>query len=489
MATVDERHPEQDVLQKSQSKVTSLTTIGLPAIFINRINIKNAHLEYIDYSFEPRISLIFEQILLKVEDFSLTKLFPITLRAAFASDAQNIFAKGSGEVDMNRLSFILKDVTGRTNLSTLSMNKLRQFLPQLQKAPLPEIKSGELSISIELFEAGSQGLIALKGKGAVSKGSLHMKELAVPIESIQGNFFLSESAITLNNLSLSLGQGKAEISGNLNDYMLKQNYALKLKANEIELSECINQSSFPIKMEGIVFGDVMLNGQGFDPNTFLSRLNGNGSVEIKEGRLTDINVLKMVLDKISFVPNLGVVLEAGLPDRFKEMIRQKDTIVTAFKAGVVINNSSIQIQPFNIEADGFTFQGKGRVGFDQSYAFDGSFVIPQDLSGRIIGIVPEMEALSDTLRQIQFPLHVSGRGAKVSFMPDIKEMGISVIKYKGRQALEKVLDKVFERSSPDGSQQPSADTGSTEDMPPDTGQEKSKKQQLIEGVIDTIFKQ
>ena len=489
MATAVKQQTGEDIQQKSYGKPAPSAAMGLPAIFINRIAINNAHLEYIDYSFEPKISLVFDQMLFKAENFSLNKPFPITLRAAFATDSQNIFAKGSGEVNMSRLSFLLKDVTATAPLSTLSMDRLRRFIPQLEEVPLPQAQSGELSVSIELLEAGPQGLIALKGQGTLSKGSLRMKELVVPIESIQGNFSMSESAITLNNLSLSLGKARADLSGTLDDYMLKQNYSVKLKASGIELTECINQAAFPIKMKGEVSAELALNGQGFDPNTFLSKLNGNGALEIKEGSLTDINILKMVLDRLSFVPNLAGVLEASLPDRFKEKLRQKDTIITALKANIGISNGSIIIQPMNMEADGFLFQGSGTIGFDQSYAFSGSFIIPQDLSAKIVGIVSEMEFLLDETKQIRFPLKVSGKGASVSFFPDVKQMGITAIKYKGHQELEKVLDKVFDRAPKDGSKQPSADTEPTDDTLPGATQEKSKKQQLIEGVIDTIFKQ
>jgi len=159
----------------------------------------------------------------------------------------------------------------------------------------------------------------------------------------------------------------------------------------------------------------------------------------------------------------GAVLEAGLPERFKETIRRKDTVVTAFKADIGISNGPIQIQSLNMAADGFIFQGTGTVGFDQSYSFAGSFIIPQDLSSRMVGAVPEMEFLLDETKQIHFPLKVSGKGASVSFRPDVKQIGVTAIKHKGRQELEKVLDKVFDRSSKDGSQQPSTDSEPAKD--------------------------
>ncbi|MFH1458091.1 MAG: AsmA family protein [Candidatus Omnitrophota bacterium] len=445
--------------QQSSSKTAQPVAAGLPAVFVNRIILGNARLAYIDYSFDPKFSLVFDKITLKIENFSLTDSFPITLHASFASDSQNIFAQGRGKVNMNRLSFLLKDSKATAELATLSMDALRRLIPQLEGVPLPKVKSGVLSASIDLFEAAPQGLIALKGQGTLTNGSLMMKALAVPVELIEAKFTMSESFIALSGASFSLGKGKVELSGNISDYLLKQNYSLKAMLNGLDLNECIDQSAYPIKVKGLVSGNFEFNGQGFDPNTALSSLSGNGSLEIKQGQLTDINVLKMVLDKLSFVPNLAAVLEAGLPDRFKENLRKKDTIVTSFKIKGGISNASVAIQSMNMDAETFRFQGNGMVGFDQSYSFEGSFMIPQDLSARMCAAVPEMEYLLDEAKQIRFPLKVSGKRSAVSFMPDVKQMGITAIKHKGRQELERVFDKILgkERFGQDNSQSVSED--------------------------------
>lgn len=477
----------QTSVQKASTENAQVSAIALPAVFVNQIKVDNGRLEYVDYSFGPKLTLIFDKLALKVEVFSLTGPFPITLQASFASASQNIFAQGKGEINMTRLSFILKDVKANADLSTLSMETLRRYISQLEGIPLPEIKSGALSVSLDLFEAGPQGLIALKGQGVLSKGVLRMKELAVPIEGIEANCSFSESTITINRADIFLGKGKAELSGNLSDYMFKQDYAFKASLKSIDLSECIDQSAYPIKAKGLISGNLEVKGQGFDPNTALSKLSGSGSAEIREGQLTDINVLKMVLDKLTFVPNLSAALETGLPENLKNNLRKKDTVITSLKTALEISNGKVSIQPINIEAESFSFQGNGKVGFDQGYFLGGSFIIPQELAAKMIAAVPQMEYLLDEAKQIRFPLKVSGKGASVSFLPDVQQIGVSAIKQKGRQELEKVLDKVFgqENSGPDGAQ---ANSTSTEQL--QSGSDKgSSKKQLIDTVIGTIFKE
>lgn len=470
---------------KQQGVETSLpepsseaTSKELPQIFINRINIEDGRLTYLDYLLEPNMALILDKVVLQIDDFSLTEPFLIKLQALFASNSQNIFVQGKGQINMANSSFLLKDVKATSDLSSLSMDMLSQFIPQLKNAPLPKIKSGVLSVNIDSLEAGPKGLSNLKGQVVLTKGSLQMKGLAVPIEPIEATFSMNEAAIVLDKASCSLGKGKAEFSGNISDYLINQDYSLKANLRDLELSEVIDQAKYPVKVKGLVFGDAEIRGQGFDPNTALAKLIGNGSFQIKEGQLIDINVFKMVLDKLSFIPNLATVLEANLPERFKENLGKKDTAITNFKALIGIGDSSIAVQSINMETEAFLFQGKGVVGFDWSYSLDGSFMIPQDLSSKITVVVPEIEYLLDETKQIRFPLKVSGKGAAVSFMPDVKQIGVSAIKQKGRQELEKVLDKFLGQGSSGNIEEPSAESG-----------EKSGKEQLIESIIGTIFKE
>lgn len=477
----------QATAQRSSSDSVQPSAVALPAIFINKINIDNGHLEYIDYSFGPKLALIFEKVMLKADNFSLTSSFPITLQASFASSSQNIFAQGKGQVNMQRLSFLLKDVKATADLSALSMDTLRRYIPQLEGIPLPEIKSGALLIFLDLFEAGPQGLMALKGQGTLNKGSLKMKELAVPIEPIEANFSMSESNIEFNKADFSLGKGKAVLSGSLNDYMFKQDYFVKAAFNSIDLGECIDQSAYPIKAKGLISGNFELKGEGFDPDAALSKLSANGSAEIKEGQLTNINILKMAIDKLTFIPNLSAALEAGLPENLKNSLRKKDTAITSLKIKIEVSDGKVAMQPINIESDSFNFQGSGKVGFDQAYFLNGSLTVPQELSAKMIAAVPQMEYLADQNKQIRFPLKVSGKGASVSFMPDVKQIGTSAIQQKGRQELEKVLDKILGKESPT---EAGAQTDSISPAEAQTSSDKaSGKKQIIDAVVGTIFKE
>lgn len=419
----------------------------LPAIFINRIDLDNAGIRYLDYSGEPGMDLEVRNIKFSVKDFSLTRPFRISLNAAFLGSTPNVIFEGNGELDLKDLKIILKGSRLNLDLSSMSMEELRRGVPQLQKMPLPLELKGLLSIDVEQLSAGSQGISSLKAKGSLKDGFVRMKELLVPLEAIQSQFSLTESVITLDSTSASLGKGRIELSGEITGYLKEQNFRFKTKAEAIDLAQSLDQSAYPVKVKGLVSEVFDFKGKGFTPDVLFVNLSGNGILEMKEGRLTDINVLKMVLDKIPLISNLTDILSAKLPAGLSGKLLQKDTVVNSLKLTAEINNGSVLMQPISVEADGFKFEGKGRAGFDQSYSGEGAFSMPMDLSSRIAESVPEMKYLQDAEQLIRFPLKFSGKGASVSFKPDVKSLGVTAVTTAVTQELGKALEKVFKKGN------------------------------------------
>lgn len=491
-AEVQDSGPEQSAYNGSEEQISAA---AIPAILINKIDILGARFKYIDYAIDPELSLELSQIKFSASDISLSQAFPINISAALLSDKPNIFIEGTGQIDLATLNFIFKDTNINCDLSDLSLEELSIVLPQLRQAPLPQELEGKINIAINQLVVGAAGLSVLQAQGNITDGSISLKELSVPIDKIEAKCDVDKSSIILDSASLSLGKGQIVLSGDIQDYLTDQTFSFEAKVDSIDIAECMDQKLYPIKAEGLIIGDFEIQGQGFDPATLVPNLKGKSVVEIKEARLKDINILKMVLDKLAFVPNLAKTLEENLPERFKEKLKNKDTIVTALKITNIVDNGSILIQPFEMEADGFLFSGNGSVGLDQSYGLEGSFIIPQDLALKIIETVPEMEILVDSNKQIKFPLKIIGKGASVSFFPDVKSIGTAVIKKKAEEELGKVLDKIFDKNKdeqevPQESLEGEAqeDSGTIETSPTDTTEEeKDAAEQLIESITDMIF--
>ncbi len=432
----------------------------------------------------PGVGLMVSQADIAIQDFSLTDAFRIKGAVAYLSGEPNISFQGNGKFDMQTQQVDLSGFELTTDLSSFSMEQLRQSVAAVKEAPLPKSLKGKIIVALRVLTAGPAGLVKLDGTTDLSNGQIALQELAVPIDDLNAKIGLGESSITLPQSSLRIGTGNLTMQGKLDNYLTTQDYQLNGKVESISIIELIDQKDFPVKVHGLISGGLDLSGQGFDPAKMLEDLKGQGQFAVTEGKLTDINILKMVLDQLNFLPNIRQTLEDSLPPRFKEKLKQKDTIVTDVKLNIGIEQAAVVLNSLDMEADGFFFRGKGRVGFDQSFDFDGVFIIPQDMALSMAKTIAEFELLYDDQGQIQFPLKVSGKGAAVKFMPDMKYITTNVIKNKGRQEVQKVFDKVFEKKKPaSGENQTPSDSGT------EAPQEKPAEKVLIDGIFDSIFGQ
>ena len=456
--------PETRDSQVQKAIPVSRAALSVPFISAETIAVKNGKVTYIDRSFEPELVLDISQVRLKIEHFSLAEPFTFTLQAAYLSDRPNILVKGNATVNMETQSIKLKNATVATDLSSLSLSRLQSSLAMLKEIELPEQVKGKFNASIERMEVGAKGLVSLISSGKLTGGSIRHKQLTLPVEPISSEFQITESKIRIGELSLGLGKGRLTAQGKLDDYTGAQNFNFDVNIQDLDLSQLLNQKGQPVKLKGFLVGKFKAEGRGFSPGSLRDSLFGEGALEIKKGRLTDINVLKIVLSKISMIPNLVAKIEANLPERYKEKLTQKDTILTKVKTDLVVGNGLALLKQVEIEADGFLFSGEGEVDFNQRFSLDGSFFIPEDLAASMVENVPELEFLLDEKGEIRIPLQVSGKIPDIKFAVDLEYIGKKLIKKKASEELDKVLDKLFEEK------------------------EKPAEQKLIEDILDTIFK-
>lgn len=456
--------PETRDSQVQKAIPVSRAALSVPFISAKTIAVKNGKLTYIDRSHEPELVLDISQVRLKIEHFSLTEPFTFTLQAAYLSDRPNILVKGKATANMETQSIKLKNATVATDLSSLSLSRLQSSLAMLKEIELPEQVRGKFNASIERMELGAKGLASLISSGKLTGGSIRHKQLMLPVEPISSEFQITESKIRIGELSLGLGKGRLTAQGELDDYTGAQNFNFDVNMQDLDLSQLLNQKGQPVKLKGFLVGKFKAEGRGFSRGSLRDSLFGEGALEIKKGRLTDINVLKIVLSKISMIPNLVAKIQANLPERYKEKLTQKDTILTKVKTDLAVGKGLALLKQVEIEADGFLFSGEGEVDFNQRFSLDGSFLIPEDLAASMVENVPELEYLLDERGKIRIPLQVSGKIPNIKFAVNLQYIGKKLIKKKASEELGKVLDKMFEK------------------------EEKPAKQELIENILDTIFK-
>jgi len=470
-------HPSPPNPRVEKSAPSSQPALNLPEVIIHSIDVHNANITYTDKFFDPQMNLDISKLDVKIRNFSLKDPFSFNAEGSFFSADKNFQVDGTGILNLENQGIQFKNITIVSDLSLLSFAKLQSSVSALKGVEMPQKLSGKLNVTIDHLELGAKGLGPLLAQGELSRGNLKFKQLARPIETIEGKFQVTESKINLSELFAKCGKGSLSATGSLDDYLRKQNFTKDLKLDSLDLAEILEQKDQPVKIEGIVHGNFQVKGQGFTTESLRQFLSGGGKLEVKNGRLKDINILKLVLNNISMLPGLAEKMEETLPQNYKDKLTEKDTILNKVALTTSLRNGMIVIQPAEIEADGFLFSAQGTAGFDQSYSLDGSFFISSDLSASMISGVKELEYLLDDQKRIYIPLKITGKGVKVKVFPDVEYLGKKIFMNKGKSELEKALDKVFKKGKGSSSGNPNA---------PD--QEKRPEQQIIENILDKILK-
>ncbi len=450
----------------------------------------------------PGVLLQASHIGLKVEGFSLTSPSRFALQAGLFSDHPNVSLEGTIQWNAQTGDLRLNDTGLAIDFSLISLSQLQSSILALKDRASLENLQGKFQARIKEAKITPAGLSSLMAEGELKEGMLKIRELLLPI-AIQSRFQMTESQIH-KEVSCSLGQGRLSAQANIKDYLAQQDLDVQVDLKDLNLKEVLDQAKQPVKLEGILSGQFQLAGElrrpdfssgvgvpishevrtsgDLKPEALITAVTGEGTLTMEEGMLKDFNILRIVLDKISIIPDLVEKIEAALPERYKELLTQKDTPLKKVNFQTKIHEGALVIQSAHIEADGFLLQGQGRVGFDQRFSLNGSFSILEDLASSMIGIVPELEYLLDEDKRILIPgLKAAGKIPKLEdFSIDLEYLAQRLLINKGRSELEKALDKVFDREK--GSSAPSGDSS------PPPSEEKRSEQELIEGILDSIFK-
>lgn len=505
-------------LVELKSSVASLATVPFPENLSGDVNIAVKELTAspkglgkmdLDFNWDkgavslkeiaPGISIAVSHIGLELKNVSLDGPIAFRLNAAYLSDQPNIDLAGKARIDMAQSSVQLVNTVFKTDLGLLSMDKLRLSMASLKDASLPQTIKGLLNVNVDEVTAGSKGLLSLKTNGELTSASVKLKELTLPVDIAQMNFQADGTNAKLDDINISLGKGKITAKAAIDQYLTKPLVNSEVTIEGLDLAEILEQKDAPVKAEGLLYAKLKVQG---DPSN-LQSLIGDGTFDVKDAKLRDLNVLKAVFDniKLPLVTNLSGLVMGALPEEYRKQFEKPDTDFKTVQWTMNVSEGLIHLKPIDIQSETFSFVGKGDVGFDQAYSIDGVFNLSKSLSDLLVKDVREPFAyLVDESDLISFPVYVIGKGAEPpKFRVDavLKDVAKNALRNTVKQEAGKLFNKylgvenpVTDANSPvEGTKAGDTSVLANVSAPEESSaQEASPQDQLIDGILGTIFK-
>ena len=432
----------------AQKPAGNAAPVALPALLISAIKGTRGEVTYIDRSFEPPMELVISDLDCMLSKISLTDRFPFTIEGRVLSAQKNIRIEGQAQLNLGAQEVTLSDLKGETDLSRILLEKIPSSFPMAKDVVLPKALSGMARIGLEKVTAGSKGLSALTGDIGLDKVSVQLTQLALPIKDIQLRAKVSLAKVILDTFSASLGAGSIKGSGSIEDYLTTQAFNVTADADNINIEDLVAQEKLPVKSTGLVSGHIQLTGKGFTPEALTTSLSGTGQIALKKVTLKDINVFQTVIGKLSMIPGISERIAAAVPERYKQALAQKDTVLSDTELPIVIENGRVVIKDAAISSETFSFKGRVDVGFDTSYAMEGSFLVPADLSAGLVTGVPELQYLQNEDKQVFFPIKVAGKGATSALSVDAGYIAEKLVVNQAKTQLMQVIDKSIGNKAP-----------------------------------------
>jgi hypothetical protein len=391
----------------------------------------------------PGISFKADKIEVKVKDFSLDgKPFNFDAKLAYLGQAQDIRVSSTIGFDPSAKNFSFKDTSLGIDLEKLSFDELKTEVVLLKDAWMPKSLKGALNISLKDFVYGASGLTGISGRLKFSQGAVALKELAAPIDGIEVAADFDQADISSLTAKASLSGGAIDVQSSIKDYLKTQDTQAKIKISALQISGLIDQQKAQVKIEGLASGDFEVSGKLSEQSTLV----GKGRLDVEKAYLRGLNVLKTILDKISFLPNAGDNVQAKLTPAYQDELKSPDTAIKKIHAEISLADKKLNVDPLKVEADDFIFNGKSDCGFDLKYNITGTVQIPADLSGAMAAGLSEMKYLYDDKNQITIPVYASGEGAKAPVI-EVTKTTIDMTKNIAQNVAKEQLGKALLRAA------------------------------------------
>ena len=408
---------------------------GLPNFVIAMVDVTDGTLNYIDKTARPATEQSIRKLDFRASNVSPSGPIGFDVRAAvLGADHQNVRVKGKVvDLENPKVDFELtSDALGP---------------PSGAKGAAPDVlRDLDIAGTLSLPKAGPKVAATLRSpKGTVAAADY--RDLAVDFE-------MQNQVATIRKFSLQAFGGELDSTGS---YDMREagrpSFKLSSKLSGMRIEKII-ESRKPgagDKLTGQLGGDLAVAGAGAGWESIKKNLTGQGSIQLVDGVLKDVNLADSALQGITGVPGLSGVLPASLRAKYPQVFGVGDTVFENMDAKLDIRDGWVNFRDFRLAARDYSISGNGRYSLDNQLDMSTVMAMSQPLSGDLVKAAEPMQYLRSAEGRVEFPVKLVGP------VPDIKP--VPDVAYIAKAASRQAVGKLLERALGGSKQNPPAETG------------------------------
>ena len=161
------------------------------------------------------------------------------------------------------------------------------------------------------------------------------------------------------------------------------------------------------RLRGSLSGNVRMSGSGKDWNQIKPTLNGNGNLQLVNGKIAGVNIVAVAINKIASAPGVSQIVNATFMSDHSGMLADPDTELEEARSTFVIASQRITTHDLTVKSKDYALAGDGWFDFDNNISmsidikltFGLSVTIPIYVTGHtpVLVVVPDIPKLAERI--------------------------------------------------------------------------------------------
>ena len=178
------------------------------------------------------------------------------------------------------------------------------------------------------------------------------------------------------------------------------------------------------------------------PDQLLKQLSAHGRLQVEQPIIANLNLLRVVFERISMLPGLMQALESRLPPNYQAKLAATDTVLQPVELAFTVEQGLLRFQDVALATETVRVTGAGQVGMDGQLVISSRLRIEPELSAALIKSVGELEGLANPQGELELPLAIQGQLPRVSVIPDLNYVASKLLATKAQDLISDLLKRL-----------------------------------------------
>lgn len=411
---------------------------------IDLIAIRGATVRFTDMMGEEPAEIVIKSLDADLKNVSVTGPVTFSVKAAVASERQNLSVSGIVGGFMTGDTF-LKDFSAEVDLAAFRYGEMLKALPMLGKTGLKEGLAGVLKADIRDLQLEGGKVSKLSADLKIAGGRLILNQIRAPIEDISLDASAEGRTITVRSFAARVVNGTLNGTVTIDDYLSAPRTSIALTAQAQGFHEFLaTVAAVKQNLDGnakITFSGRMTGSSWPE----ISRtLTGTGTFALDSGIIINTNMLDQTMGALTVFPNLVNSMQGKASAPPQEAFREKYTVLKPLNQTFSIEGGYINVPDLILQSEYLDMQGDARMSLTGDISGSGIVRFAAPVSGAMVMAVPQIKAITDQQGLVTFPIAFKGGSEGFKVIPDTKYIGRKIAVEAAGDAVSGYLKKVSE---------------------------------------------